>query len=98
MRLGKLLRKLRWGASITEIAMIFVVVAFLAFALGIIFGLLNNIQQTTNGTITIPSEFQNAISTSQSYAGLGLQILLVIGIMMAVTALLAVFGVRLHRE
>ena len=91
-------RLLRRGTSITGIAMIFVVVAFLAFALGIIFGLLNNIQQTSNGTITIPSEFQNTISTSQSYAGLGLQIMLVIGIMSAVVALLSIFGVRLGRE
>ena len=91
-------RLLRRGTGITGIAMIFVVVAFLAFALGIIFGLLNNIQQTSNNTITIPSEFQNTISTAQSYAGLGLQIMLVIGIMSAIVALLAIFGVRLGRE
>lgn len=85
--------KLRRGASILSYLILIAMVAGFALGLGILFATFNRIQtELANANMSIPSTFSNAISTSQSFAGVGTLIALAVAVVGLAMALVYVIS------
>ena len=68
------------------------VIAVLAFAFALLFGVLNTIQQQTNSTIQLDSTFTGAIDTAKNFTALGITIALAVVVVSLVMYMVRVIG------
>ena len=86
----------RLGATkgITGSLIAFVVIGVIGVAMGITFGTLSLIENSLNGTLTIPSSISNALDTTANLGGTGLIVAAAVAIISIVLLLVYMFAGR----
>jgi len=81
-------------ANFTNALIAFLIIGVVGIAIGITFAVLDLIENSLNGTLTIPTSISNAIDTTASLSGTGLIIAAAVAIITLILGLVVIFTGR----
>ena len=84
--------------NLTNALIAFLIIGVVGIAIGITFAVLNLIETSLNGTLTIPTTISNAIDTTASLSGTGLIIAAAVAIITLILGLVVIFTGGRRRE
>ena len=80
--------------NFTNALIAFLIIGVIGIAIGITFAVLNLIENSLNGTLTIPTAISNAIDTTANLSGTGLIIAAAVAIITLILGLVVIFTGR----
>jgi len=80
--------------NFTNSLIAFLIIGVIGIAIGITFAVLDLIENSLNGTLTIPTAISNAIDTTASLSGTGLIIAAAVAIITLILGLVVIFTGR----
>ena len=80
--------------NFTNSLIAFLIIGVVGIAIGITFAVLDLIENSLNGTLTIPTSISNAIDTTASLSGTGLIIAAAVAIITLILGLVVIFTGR----